>query len=73
MTLRRMFKRLRLKKGDILLVRDVDVLLQLSELVVPGMDFSVPLVFSHGKHDVEIFRQNMQSSDVGKENFNPYV
>jgi hypothetical protein len=56
MTLQRALRRLRLKPGDILIVRDP--LLSTTQLVNAGrtakLKFNVPIIYAYGKHDIEV-------------------
>jgi len=56
MTLQRALKRLRLKPGDILIVRDP--MLSTKQLINAGrtakLKFDVPIIRVYGKHDVEV-------------------
>jgi hypothetical protein len=54
MTLRRALKRLRLKQGDIVLLRDRDLLLPLMEAgKTAGLSYSVPIITVTEKMDVD--------------------
>lgn len=52
MTLRRALKRLRLKPGDVLIVRDWNMLSQLEELRIPNLNFSIPILFAPDKDSI---------------------
>jgi hypothetical protein len=54
MTLRRALKRLRLREGDVLIVRDPDLFLRLGETGIPGFKLNIPIIYAEGKHDLEV-------------------
>jgi len=52
MTLRRALKRLRLKPGDVIICRDWHLMDQLEDLRIPGLDFSIPILYAPDKNSI---------------------